>query len=68
MTCGNAANRSAPAGDTPGMTVITSSPASGRVVAPGPHLMAVPAVDRVVGVLFALTVALFLIGLVVLGL
>lgn len=50
------------------MTVITSSPAPGRVVAPGPHLMAVPAVDRVVGVLFALTVTLFLIGLVVLGL
>ncbi|GAA3231458.1 hypothetical protein GCM10017691_25370 [Pseudonocardia petroleophila] len=51
------------------MTVIAPAPAtSSRAVAPGPHLMAVPAVDRVVGVLFTLTVALFLVGLVVLGL
>ena len=48
------------------MTVIT--PASGPATAPGPHLMAVPAVDRVVGVLFALTVVLFLLGLVTFGL
>ncbi|MHA6783594.1 hypothetical protein ACVGOW_21785 [Pseudonocardia saturnea] len=48
------------------MTVIT--PAAGPAVAPGPHLMAVPAVDRVVGILFALSITLFLLGLVTLGL
>lgn len=47
------------------MTVITPTAPASR---PGPHLMAVPAVDRVVGVLFALTVALFLLGLVTIGL
>lgn len=48
------------------MTVITS--AFGTATPPGPHLMAVPAVDRVVGILFALTVVLFLLGLVTFGL
>ena len=48
------------------MTVIT--PASGPATAPGPHLTAVPAVDRIVGILFALTIVLFLLGLVTLGL
>jgi hypothetical protein len=48
------------------MTVIT--PATGPTAAPGPHLMAVPAVDRVVGILFTLSITLFLLGLVTLGL
>ncbi|MBW0117833.1 hypothetical protein [Pseudonocardia abyssalis] len=48
------------------MTVIAPAATAARAVAPGPHLMAVPAVDRVVGILFTLTVALFLLGLVVL--
>lgn len=47
------------------MTVIAPATAT-RAVAPGPHLMAVPAADRIVGILFTLTVALFLLGLVVL--
>jgi hypothetical protein len=50
------------------MTVITPASAAGSSTRPGPHLMAVPAVDRVVGILFALTVVLFLLGLVTLGL
>lgn len=50
------------------MTVITPAAGSTTATGPGPHLMAVPAVDRVVGVLFALTITLFLLGLVTLGL
>jgi len=45
------------------MTVITATP---RAAVPGPPLTAAPAADRVVGVLFVLTVALFLLGLVLL--
>jgi hypothetical protein len=50
------------------MTVITPASVAGSSARHGPHLMAVPAVDRVVGILFALTVMLFLLGLVTLGL
>lgn len=37
-------------------------------MAAGPCLTDAPSADRVIGVLFALTVALFLLGLLILGL
>ncbi|GAA2557175.1 hypothetical protein [Pseudonocardia hydrocarbonoxydans] len=46
------------------MTVITTT--ATRAAVPGPPLTAAPAADRVVAVLFGLTVALFLLGLVLL--
>lgn len=48
-------------------TVTTRATVSAAGTTPGPHLMDVPLAGRIVGIVFVLTVALFLIGVIVIA-
>ncbi len=56
MTSSGTGHIGGPPGDGPGMTVLTRRPAAA--------LTAAPAAGRVIALLFAVTVALFVIGVV----